>query len=66
MEPELAKRIVRGLREAGIDLVTYLPDSRLAQILPLIRADGSFKLVPVASEAEGVSIAAGATLGGKR
>ncbi len=66
MEAELAERIVKGLREAGINFVTYLPETRLVQILPLMQNDHSFKLVPVASEAEGVSIAAGAALVGKQ
>jgi sulfopyruvate decarboxylase TPP-binding subunit len=66
MEPKLAKRIVNGLSEAGIDFVTYLPETRLSQILPLMREDSSFQLAPVASEAEAVTIAAGAVLGGKQ
>ncbi len=66
MEPELAKRIVNGLREAGINFVTYLPETRLSQILPLMQHDSSFKLVPVTSEAEGISIAAGASLAGRQ
>ena len=66
MEAELAKRIVDGLREAGINFLTYLPETRLSQILPLMQADEFFRLVPVGSEAEGVSIAAGAALGGKQ
>src|SRR5712692_2460264 len=65
MEPELAKRIVGALREAGINFITYLPESRLSQILPLMRNDPFFQLVAVASEAEAVTIAAGAVLGGK-
>ena len=66
MEAELAKKIVHGLREAGVNFVTYLPETRLSQILPLLREDASFELVPVASEAEGITIAAGAVLGGKQ
>jgi sulfopyruvate decarboxylase TPP-binding subunit len=56
---------VDGLRAAGIDFVTYLPETRLSEIIPLLQADPSFRMVPVGSEAEGVSIAAGAALGGK-
>ena len=37
----------------------------LSQIMPLLREDPSFMLVPVANESEGVSIAAGASLGGR-
>ena len=66
MDAELAKRLVDGLREAGINFVTYLPETRLSQILPLIREDPSFQLIPVSSEAEAVTIAVGATLGGKQ
>jgi sulfopyruvate decarboxylase TPP-binding subunit len=66
MQPELATRIVTGLREAGIDFMSYLPESRLSQILPLMRSDSRFKLAPAASEADAVSVAVGATLGGKQ
>lgn len=66
MEAELAGRIVHGLKAAGIDFMTYLPESRLSQILPLLREDGTVQMVPTASEQEAVTIAAGASLGGKR
>ncbi len=65
MESDLAQKIVQGLRDAGITFVAYLPETRLSQILPLLRQDPSFLLVPVANESEGVSIAAGASLGGR-
>ena len=65
MESELAQKIVNGLRDAGITFVSYLPETRLSQILPLMREDPSFMVVPVANESEGVSIAAGASLGGR-
>ncbi len=38
----------------------------MSEILPLMKADESFTLAPVSSEAEAVGIAAGAALGGKR
>ena len=66
MEAELAQRLVGGLKQAGIDLVAYLPETRLSQILPLLRGDPSFTLVPVASESEAVTIGAGAALAGKQ
>lgn len=66
MKPELASRIVAGLKEAGIDFVCYVPETRLSEILPVLKADDAFTLVPVASEAEAVGIAAGAAMGGKR
>ena len=66
MKDELAQRIVRSLKDAGIDFVTYLPETRLSQIVPLIRDDPEMELIPAASEQEAVTIAAGATLGGKQ
>jgi sulfopyruvate decarboxylase TPP-binding subunit len=65
MEAELAKRIVRGLKESGISFVSYLPETRLSEIVPLFREDPSFMVVPVANEAEAISISAGASLGGR-
>ena len=66
MEAELASRLVQGLKDAGIDFVTYLPETRLSQIMPLIRDDPGIELVAASSEQEAVTIAAGATLGGKQ
>src|ERR671915_1412693 len=66
MQEELAKKLVQGLKAAGIDFVTYLPETRLSQIVPLIRDDPEIQLIASASEHEAVTIAAGATLGGKQ
>ncbi|HTN72953.1 MAG TPA: thiamine pyrophosphate-binding protein [Methylomirabilota bacterium] len=66
MKEELAKRIVQSLKDAGIDFVTYLPETRLSQIVPLIQNDPGMELIAAASEHEAVTIAAGATLGGKQ
>ena len=66
MDDELARRLVRGLKDAGIDFVTYLPETRLGQIVPLIRDDPDMELIATASEQEAVTIAVGATLGGKQ
>jgi sulfopyruvate decarboxylase TPP-binding subunit len=66
MKEDLAKRIVQSLKDAGINFVTYLPETRLSQIVPLIRDDPDVELIAAASEQEAVTIAAGATLGGKQ
>jgi sulfopyruvate decarboxylase TPP-binding subunit len=66
MKEELAQRIVQGLKDAGVNFVTYLPETRLSQIVPLIRDDPGMELIGAASEQEAVTIAAGATLGGKQ
>ena len=66
MTPETAERLVSALKQAGVDFVAYLPETRLSEILPVLKAENSFTLVPVASEAEAVGIATGASLGGKQ
>lgn len=66
MTDELAKRLVQGLKGAGINFVTYLPETRLSQIVPPMRDDPDIDLIAAASEQEAVTIAAGATLGGKQ
>jgi len=66
MEDQLARRLVQGLKDAGTNFVTYLPETRLSQIIPLIQDDPEMELIPTASEQEAVTIAAGAILGGKQ
>jgi sulfopyruvate decarboxylase TPP-binding subunit len=66
MTDELAKKLVEALKRAGINFVTYLPETRLSQIIPLIRDQPNIELIAVSSEQEAVTIAAGATLGGKQ
>src|ERR1044072_4862036 len=68
LEAQLAERLVSSLKQAGIDLVTYLPETRLSQILPLLRADPAFTLVAVASasKAEPSTTGGGGALPGKR
>jgi sulfopyruvate decarboxylase subunit alpha len=66
MKDELAKGLVQSLKSAGVNFVTYLPETRLSQIIPLMRDDPDIELIAVSSEQEAVTIAAGATLGGKQ
>lgn len=66
MKDELARRLVQGLKSSGINFVTYLPETRLSQIVPLIREEPEMELIAAASEHEAVTIAAGATIGGKQ
>ncbi len=66
MEAELANKIVGSLKAAGVNFITFVPETRLSEMLPIIQKDDFFHLVPVASEAEAVGIAAGASLGGKQ
>lgn len=55
-----------GLREAGIDFVSGLPDGWQRNLHELIEADPDIRYVPVCNEGVGFSICAGAWLGGKK
>jgi sulfopyruvate decarboxylase TPP-binding subunit len=60
------KNLSRRLSAPESTLLTYLPETRLSQIIPLIRDQPNIELIAVSSEQEAVTIAAGATLGGKQ
>jgi sulfopyruvate decarboxylase subunit alpha len=66
MDDPLAAQTVEQLTDAGIDFITYLPETRLSQILPLLEQEKACRLIPVASEAEAITIASGAALVGKQ
>ena len=65
MTPEVAERVVRGLKAAGVDFVSYLPESRLIDMLPLLQQDDAFTLVCASHEGTAVAIASGAALVGR-
>jgi sulfopyruvate decarboxylase alpha subunit len=62
----LATETLAGLKAAGIDFVASLPSSAFTTVLPVIGDDPEFQHVEVTNEADGISICAGARLGGKR
>lgn len=66
MTPELAEKTFAGLKAAEIDFVSFLPESRLPDILPLIDADPEMTMVRAAHEGTAVSLACGAALSGRR
>ena len=66
MLPDAAQEALAGLKEAGIDFVSGLPDGWQRQLHELIEADQSFRYVPVCNEGVGFSLCAGAWLGGRK
>ena len=56
----------RGLREAGIDFVSGLPDGWQRELHERVEADPDIQYVPVGNEGVGFSLCAGAWLGGKK
>jgi sulfopyruvate decarboxylase subunit alpha len=61
-----AEVIYRALRAAGIDFLTFLPDSGTYPIQQLMAADPAVTSVICAREDEGFAIAMGAAFAGKR
>lgn len=61
-----AEQIIAGLKEAGIDLVSSVPDINVLHLINLLYEDKQITHVPVGREEEGVGICAGAHLGGKK
>lgn len=66
MEAQTITAMITGLKEAGINLVVSLPSTGIKHFLPSIMDDPYFTHVPVANEDDGISICAGAWLGGKK
>ena len=58
--------IVDSLKKDGVDFVVHLPDKLLLPVVKILDSDSSFKCVLCTREEEGVGIAAGAFLGGKK
>ena len=54
------------LKDAGVDLFTYIPDAGNARLAELADEDNETRLVLLTTEEEGVAMAAGADLVGKR
>lgn len=63
---ENARILVEGLKEAGINFVTTLPDSLNHYLNKYISEDKAFEWIVATREDEAVAIASGAQLGGKR
>jgi len=59
-------KIVASLKESGVNFIVHVPDKILLPIIHEIEKDSFFKSVLVTREEEGVGVAAGAYLGGKK
>ena len=59
------QQIIKIIEDAGIDIVCSVPCNLLGGVIELLDS-GSVRHVPVTREEEGVGIAAGAALAGKR
>jgi len=66
MEQDTINAIINTLKEERIDLVVTLPEEPTAPLTEEIRRDAYFKSITVAGENHGLSLCAGASIGGRR
>jgi sulfopyruvate decarboxylase subunit alpha len=66
LHAEQARIIVDALKAAGINYVAYLPDSFFFDVLKIIENDPEIMSISVSNECTGLSMCAGAWLGGKK
>ena len=66
MELETIAKIIDTLKAERIDLVVTLPEEPTSALTESIRRDPYFTSVTVANESNGISLCAGASLGGRR
>jgi sulfopyruvate decarboxylase subunit alpha len=66
MTPEAVEAVIAGLKDAGVSIVCYLPDSLLKELYPALDADPGIRTIRVTNEGEGAAICGGVFLSGKR
>ena len=66
MRQQAVDAVIAGLKEAGVSIVCYLPDSLLKELYPALDADPDIRTIPVTNEGEGAAICGGVFLSGKR
>jgi len=59
-------QVWQALLDHGIGQVAFVPDAGLAPLIELAQAEPRVTTVPLSTEEEGVALAAGAWLGGRR
>jgi len=63
---EYVDLVIQGLKESETEYIPFLPDSKMRDLYPVLVDDPYFKTIEVTNEGDGVSVAAGIWLGGKK
>ena len=66
MRETVVSSAVRGIKQAGVSIVCYLPDSHLKELYQAVVNDPELRSVCVTNEGEGVGICGGVFVSGKR
>ncbi len=64
--PPWPDQIYDALKAAGVGIVSYVPDAGHARAIELAQADPEMEAIVLTTEEEGVALACGAWLGGKK
>ncbi|MGJ7530063.1 thiamine pyrophosphate-binding protein [Variovorax sp. GB1P17] len=64
--PAWQETVFKVLKEGGVDQIAYVPDAGHSHVIRSAIADPDIEDIVLTTEEEGVAIAAGAWLGGKR
>ena len=66
MQPKAVQQVIASLKDAGVTVVCYLPDSLLKELYPALDQDPDIRTIPVTNEGEGAAICGGVWLSGKK
>src|SRR5690349_11145867 len=66
MQPDWPAEVHRELAAAGVRVAGYVPDAGHKRLIELCQADRKMHAVPLTTEEEGIGLAAGAWLGGRK
>jgi sulfopyruvate decarboxylase TPP-binding subunit len=66
MDAEPQRLIIEAFKEEGIDLFVTLPEEPTVSLTQAVQSDPFFTCISVASEDGGISLCAGASIGGRK
>ena len=66
MQPDWPQEVHRALAKAQVRIVGYVPDAGHQRLIELCQGDRKMRAVVLTTEEEGIGLAAGAWLGGKK
>lgn len=66
MSERAVEETLAGLREAGVSVACFLPESLMKELYPALMEAEDIRAIPVTHEGEGVAICGGVYLSGKK
>jgi len=66
MQATAVDKVIGALKDAGVSVACYLPDSLFKELYPALDRDSDIRTIRVTNEGEGAAICGGIWLSGKR